>query len=121
MIQLNRTYHLRRTEHELVPGVVRGHAWRFFPTNARLAVMFVRSGPLRIGREKHEETGFERARAPVPGPSDQMLGVPWLDYQLIGSYTRTFQQVVFGHLLTSKRLFIDTSWKVLVQSLTVYV
>ena len=30
------------------------------------------------------------------------------------SYTRTFQQVVFGNLLTSKRLFIDTSWEVLV-------
>ena len=29
-------------------------------------------------------------------------------------YTRTFQQVVFGHPLTTKRLFIDTSWKVLV-------
>ena len=26
----------------------------------------------------------------------------------------TFQQVVFGHPLTTKRLFIDTSWKVLV-------
>ena len=25
------------------------------------------------------------------------------------NYTRTLQQVVFGHLLTSKRLFIDTS------------
>ena len=24
--------------------------------------------------------------------------------------TRTFQQVVFGHPLTSKRLFMDTSW-----------
>ena len=30
-------------------------------------------------------------------------------------YTRTFQQVVFGHPLTSKRLFINTSWKVLVE------
>ena len=30
------------------------------------------------------------------------------------SSTRTFQQVVFGHPLTTKSLFIDTSWKVLV-------
>ena len=29
-------------------------------------------------------------------------------------YTRTFQQVVLARLLTSKRLFIDTSWSVLV-------
>ena len=33
--------------------------------------------------------------------------------QCIYIYTRTFQQVVFGHSLSSKRLFIDTSWKVL--------
>lgn len=28
--------------------------------------------------------------------------------------TRTLQGVVFGHLLTSKRLFTDTSWRVMV-------
>ena len=36
------------------------------------------------------------------------------------SPTRTFQQVVFGRLLTSKRLFIDTSWRVLLDDLMIH-
>ena len=36
------------------------------------------------------------------------------DTQHFGATSSTFQQVVSGHPLTTKRLFIDTSWKVLV-------
>ena len=74
-------------------------------------------------RHRQHQGGTARAKPILDTASLQILGASMQKEPLneTKALTRTFQQVVFGHLLTSKRLFIDTSWKVLVQSLTVYV
>ena len=64
--------------------------------------------PLRLYVDRLKDPGYSLTRVTV---RQTILFIAFDSIGYIYIYTRTFQDpVVFGRLLTSKRLSIDTSW-----------